>query len=91
MALSSDDWARLDGKFSEVTARINNVVDRMEDRMNIHSTKINAVSVEAIRSVSAHEKDHHDPRKKWTLYGTLVAIATALGSAVNWFFGKGDK
>lgn len=84
MALSGEDWNRMDAKFSEVYGRLNNISERIEDRLNLHSTKINAVSVESVKSISDHEREHHDPAKKWTLIGAVVGVATGLGVFIQW-------
>lgn len=75
MALSGEDWARLDD-------RLDRIFDKMEEnrkaadvRMNQHSDKINSVSAELVKAVSGHEEKHHDPVKKWTLIGVVVAAA----------------
>ena len=87
MALSSDDWARMDQKFTEVNARISNFAERVEDRFNQHSSKINAVSVEAVKAISGHEREHHDPVKKLGFIGLVVGSVTGIIEGVKFFFG----
>lgn len=91
MAFSPEDRTWMDNQFNRIHERIDKHVERIEDRMNIHSTKINAVSIGSLQAVSSHEKDHHDPVKKWTLWGTIIGIASAVGAGLSWAFRLHNK
>lgn len=88
MALSGEDWARLDD-------RLDRIFDKMEEnrkaadiRMNQHSDKINAVSVVSVRAVADHEEKHHDPSKKWGLVAAITSIAASVGGGIAWALSK---
>ena len=93
MAMSQEERAWFDERFDRLYDKMDEGRRIFEDRMNIHSTKINAVTIDAVKSISAHEKDFHDPVKKWGVWASIVALGSGAWALLKgaWDLLKGDK
>lgn len=93
MALSSDERAWFDERFDRIFDAMERNRTAAENRLNEHSTKINAVSAVSVKAVSDHERQHHDPAKRIGVMASITAIASGFGGFIAWIMSKfgGEK
>lgn len=94
MALTQEDRNWMDDRFDRMYDLIGKNKEGADARMNDHSTKISAVSIGAVKAVSEHEKEHHNPAKRLGMVASITAIASGIGGGIAWLmskFGGGEK
>jgi hypothetical protein len=92
VALSADDWDRLDRMFAKVEARMDAHVSRLEGQHNLQwkhiaklSEEVAVMEAKPCPDVATHINLAHDPAKKAGFIASMLGIMATLAAGVSWF------